>query len=81
MVNKRHKKFGDTYRLIFMDYSMPVCSGPEATEGIIRYLKNNCPDVRKPYICCIPAYKDNNFKVKALAAGMDTFIDKFVTKQ
>ena len=80
MIKERHRQFGDCYVLILMDYSMPGCNGPETVKGILEYL-SHYPEVKKPYISCITAYENEEFKMKAINAGMNEVIGKLVSKQ
>ena len=63
-----------------MDYSMPMCDGPDATIAIRKYFETNAPHVNRPYICCVTAYDMNeSYKKRALEAGMNRFASKFIT--
>ena len=77
-VKKRYKRTGDSYKLILMDYSMPICSGPKATQEILKYLAKKAPNVPRPYICGVSAYTLKNHRDIALKAGMDNFVTKFL---
>ena len=50
------------YKLIFMDYSMPIIDGLQATECIQESVKKRGLDLnnfdQSPYICCLSAYSD-----------------------
>ena len=59
------------YKLIFMDYSMPEMNGCEATKLILDF----CAD-EPPFICCITAYLDKEFKAMVLHSGMKKFCSK-----
>ena len=63
------------YRLILMDYSMPVCDGPLATREIRSHLSASQPDQR-PYICCLTAYTAQSYIDTAKEAGSDDFASK-----
>ena len=68
------------YRLIFMDYSMPILDGIKTTKLIIRFMKERGLDPRNlsecPYICCLSAYDDARYIEKAINAGMHNFMTK-----
>ncbi len=63
-----------SYKLIFLDYSMPEKDGPQTAIDISNYCLEN--SIQKPYICCVTAYSEARFKNTALASGMDRFIVK-----
>ena len=64
-----------------MDFSMPICSGIEATIKIRRYFTENAdPDMPQPFICCITSYSRENQKMAALKSGMDGFMSKPIFK-
>ena len=56
------------YDLIFMDFSMPYCDGCEATKQIYQFASKH--QLAVPYICCLTAYPDNDYKIAAKEAGM-----------
>ena len=62
------------YKIILLDYSMPLMNGPEVATKLIHYLK--LANLEKPYICCCTAYAEASFKRHALAVGMDHFLTK-----
>ena len=76
----------ETYKLILMDFSMPVMDGPTAAKQILAFLdtaasqnkgqKNGLQ--RRPYMCCFSAYQQPSYEEKALEAGMDMFEDKCI---
>ena len=60
-VIKRFEKFNTTYDLIFMDLTMPICNGYQASEQIRAFLDNNVPiDMKKPYICLLTSLSKEN---------------------
>lgn len=68
------------YKLIFMDYSMPIMNGLETTKEIVKAVKERGLDPKNfnesPYICCLSAYEEQNFVDKAMNAGMHNFMTK-----
>lgn len=64
-----------------MDYSMPEHTGPEVTVMILDYLNKYAPNIKKPYICCVSANSNPDFKEKALQSGMDNFKKKFTSHE
>ena len=65
------------YKLILMDYSMPVCDGRTATSAILSMFKGNGNRLaNQPFICCMTAYAEETYKDAALKAGMDHVIVK-----
>ena len=60
------------YKLIILDYSMPVMDGPTACANIRAMLAEAQCD-SKPFICCLTAYQNSTFKKNALSKGMDRF--------
>ena len=81
MVQQRHRETGDGYKLIMMDFEMPVCNGPPAAKAIIEYLSVNASSLAKPYICCLSAYEAQCFKDEAYAAGMDDYFSKNISEK
>ena len=66
------------YQVILLDYSMPDLDGPQVAQRIRQFYYDN-PLLTKdqvPYICCCTAYREANFKKKAMQAGMDKFLTK-----
>lgn len=78
-VKGKYERNGTAYKLILMDYSMQGLSGPETTEKILNFFNETATDVKRPYICCITAYKDKRFRKIALDAGMDDFKGKLTS--
>ena len=68
------------YKLIFMDYSMPILNGLKTTQQIIKYVKERGLDPQNhnegPYICCLSAYEEQSFVERAYQAGMHNFMTK-----
>ena len=69
------------YKLIMMDFSMPVCNGPTATRAIRSFLaEQGWEKKQQPLICCLSAYNEQEFKDKAFDSGMDLFLIKPIFK-
>ena len=81
MVQQRHRETGDGYKLIMMDFDMPMCNGPPAAKAIIEYLSLNASNLARPYICCLSAYDAQQYKDEANAAGMDDYFSKNITEK
>ena len=64
----------EMYRVILLDYSMPIMDGLETAKEIRQLLHRH--EAFQPYIVCCSAYDDDNFKEEAYAAGMDDFFTK-----
>ena len=80
MVKQRYKVYGDTYYLIMLDYSMPVCGGIEAGKKIRSFVKKYLYKNKHPTICCITSYQGDSHKREAKNVGMDYFLVKPVLK-
>ena len=85
MVQQRYKDIDEEtimvpYRLIFMDYSMPMVDGIQATQGILDTVRNRGLDQNNfdesPYICCLSAYTDQTYVDKAMEVGMHDYMAK-----
>jgi len=62
---------------------MPECDGPSATKRIRSFIKERIIEMgkrprkrEKPFICCLSAYIQENFKQEARKAGMNDYISK-----
>ena len=67
------------YRLIIMDYKMPVCNGLDATIQIRKILERN--RITMPYFVCLTNFKENyKIRMASLEAGMDEFVGKPIFK-
>ena len=80
MVKEKHRLYNKSYKLIMMDYSMPILTGPEATRKILDYLHSKASTLAKPYICCCTAYTNKSFRENALKSGMNDFYVKLTSK-
>ena len=78
-VEQRHEQRLSMYRLILLDYSMPLMDGPQAATKI-RDILQEVDQQSRPYICCVSSYQDQSFKDVAFASGMDEFITKPIPK-
>ena len=61
-VQELYEKRQTTYRLIIIDYAMPVLSGIDATIMIRKYLSERVKPSEMPFICCLTSYKERSFK-------------------
>ena len=59
---------------------MPVMNGCESTVMIRKYLKENAPNLKQPFIVCTSSYSGETFKKQASKAGMDLFQNKPIFK-
>ena len=72
MVKERVQLFldgqADNYKLLFIDYSMPVKDGPQVAKEIRSIFEQDerLGHDQIPYICCATAYAEASFKKKAL---------------
>ena len=67
------------FKLILMDYSMPVIDGPMATRAIRALLSTKKPS-QQPFICCLTSYTDQSFIDVAIEAGSNDFANKPINK-
>ena len=65
---------GESYRLILMDCNMPAMDGYQATEHIRQHIKNLGKE--QPYIIGISGHVEEDYRQRALQAGMDIMIPK-----
>mmetsp|Transcript_38017 Transcript_38017/g.49929 ORF Transcript_38017/g.49929 Transcript_38017/m.49929 type:complete len:86 (-) Transcript_38017:39-296(-) len=69
------------YKLILLDFSMPLCDGPSTTRAIRALLsKHNESACHTPLICIVTAYQEKVKKEAAQHSGADQFIVKPVFK-
>ena len=74
LVKKRLKlvqaNMAPMYKVILMDYSMPVMDGPTVAAKIRELLSNEgdifAAEYQRPYICCCTAYDEAGYKKIAL---------------
>ena len=61
---------------------MPEMDGPTVAREIRRLFQESehVTEAQIPYICCCTAYTDVEFKKTALAAGMNHFLNKPISK-
>ncbi len=62
------------YKVIFLDYSMPVKDGPLVAIEIREICQKH--QVQVPYIVCATSYTEASFKREALDAGMNDVLSK-----
>ena len=62
------------FKMMVIDYSMPEMNGPQTAAAIVQL----CADasIPKPYMICCTAYTEDQFRDKAIAAGMEDFQTK-----
>jgi len=73
------KETKEGYDLILMDINMPVMGGIEATRQIRSHEKQFRPGTRVP-ILALTANVMNEFKQQCIAAGMDDFLTKPISR-
>lgn len=70
------------YKLILLDYSMPVMDGPMTATELRRILAAS-PKLSEtgehPTIYCCTAYTEATYKQIAIESGMDDFFSKPIT--
>mmetsp|Transcript_39029 Transcript_39029/g.53009 ORF Transcript_39029/g.53009 Transcript_39029/m.53009 type:complete len:110 (-) Transcript_39029:126-455(-) len=64
-----------TYKIIIIDYDMPMLSGLDTFFKIDALLDENNIKA-KPVIVCLSAYNKTSYKEKVIKAGMDGFFPK-----
>ena len=62
------------YKLILLDYCMPVMKGPETALAIRQIIGENNLD--QPFISCCSAYDQKTYVDRAFKSGMQSFITK-----
>jgi CheY-like chemotaxis protein len=72
---KRSLDLGSPYRVIFMDVSMPIKDGLDATREILSILNQN-PEHPEIKIVALTANDTEQEKQRCLAAGMSSFLSK-----
>lgn len=69
------------YRLILMDYSMPICDGPQTVQLINEHLTRlDCPFSMRPRICFITAFTEKSYMEVAKQTGRHYFLVKPIFK-
>ena len=66
---------GEIYKVILLDFSMPVMDGPATAMELRRVIAESGIE-EQPYICCCSAYTEDNFIEEAFEAGMDKYFTK-----
>ena len=65
------------YKLILMDYNMPICNGTESTKMIRNYLSQFRDEAAiRPYIVCTTIRNTMAIKREGLSSGVDNFVSK-----
>jgi len=67
------------YRMIFMDYNMPIMDGCTATSELKRLIDSK--EIARSVIVGCTAYDDNTYMDQGLVAGMSEFITKPVSSK
>ena len=62
-----------------MDYSMPDLDGTQCTKIVRKFAADR--SLQQPFICCMTAYTETQFKDVALRAGMNSYLVKPVFRQ
>jgi CheY-like chemotaxis protein len=73
---KRGEGVSILYKLILLDYSMPLLDGPATSQAILTLFHDEPRSIQKPYIVCLTAFTEKAFEDTALAAGMSEFVSK-----
>ena len=68
------------YKLIMMDFSMPIMNGPDATRKIRAMLEKKGFASDDPVICLVTAYQERSKQLVAEEAGMTSFLIKPIFK-
>ena len=50
---RRQEENGESYKFIFIKFSLPKCCAPQTALAINEYLNRKAPEVIKPYFCCV----------------------------
>ena len=65
----------EMYALIFLNYSLPEMDGQQMARALrSNFEASSDLDFRQPQINCYTAYTDENFKSKAMSAGINSFL-------
>ena len=68
------------YKLIMLDFSMPLLTGPQATRKIRSMLEQKGYSREEVFICVVTAYSEKSKQRVAEEAGMNSFMVKPVFK-
>ena len=84
-VRKRLTKMSENknvpmYKLIMLDFSMPLLTGPQATRKIRGMLKQKGYSCDEVLICAVTEYSEISKQREAEEAGMNSFLVKPVFK-
>ena len=74
-IQKVKEGTAEIYKVILLDFSMPVMDGPTTALELRRVIAASGID-QQPYICCCSAYTEDNFIEEAFEAGMDNYFTK-----
>ncbi len=59
-IQKVKEGTGEIYKVILMDFSMPVMDGPTTAMELRKVIAANDIE-QQPYICCCSAYTEDSF--------------------
>ena len=76
MIINRQESGKEMYKLILMDYNMPICNGAESTKMIRNYLAQLQVPYTRPYIVCTTIRNTMAIKREGLSSGVDNFVSK-----
>ena len=74
LIKKAAEEQKESYGLIFMDCSMPVMDGFEATRKIRKYLRDSC--LLQPSIVAVTGHTEEEYLQKAWECQMDEVMPK-----
>ena len=70
------------YKLILLDYQMPICDGLRSFTKIKDLFKReNIPLKDQPFICCMTESQDFDFVSKTKSVGMENYLVKPVLSE
>ena len=64
------------FKIVILDYEMPEMDGPAVARKIVKMFSGDVLQSELPFICCCSAYTRNDYKNKAIKAGMNHFLTK-----
>ena len=68
---------GYSYRIIFMDLSMPIIDGYEAFDRIITFIRKN--NLFQPFIIALTGHSEEQYVLKAQRHNIDEILGKPTT--
>ena len=69
------------YRLILIDYNMPICNGAETTKMIRNYFEAKVDSIKRPYIVCTANTSSLATMNECKKAGADNMVAKPIFKK